>query len=809
MQNDLPTKTFTDRTTTARILALLGGLSLLLFECLYYYLGEETGPLWLRASVVSLCLGLFLVTQFVEQTRKYAQLGVRIVAIIATAENIYRMHLVEFSITHSLPMLIVLAGASYAFNTQRAMSLFLLASCLGLTVTMYLTPNAHISPPIYIATVWVLSLLTIIVFGSRVREHAQLQVQEKLLSGIFAGTQGGLILMEKNSVLLANERTLKLLNVQNESQIISSLFAAICDRDLVAANTDIESLLAQGIKQLDLELEVEGKPVWLELHLQGLDLDGKYMVIGSLYDITEQRTSIAALTRSELFLEQSQRVGRIGSWDINWNTQELWWSPEMFSIFNLPESPDMDISKALQLLDKESEQRCWAELAKINKVGDRVDLLVSGVIRGEVTSLNLIAEVITLENEPHLVGITQDVTTDLTRQTDLIRAKETAEEALEIRGRFLANMSHEIRTPMNGVIGMTSVLLTSDLNRSQREIVDTIKHSGENLLKLINDILDFSKIDAEHVDLEELEFSTRVLATDTLEPLRAQAERKNVILQTEIQTSLPEKLVGDVTRLEQVVINLVGNAIKFTEQGSVTLSLSGELLDDENYQLFMKVKDTGIGIQPTKIDRLFDAFVQEDATTTRRFGGTGLGLAITKGLIDLMQGTISVDSEPGVGTEFSVVIPLKASQVNVISVTSPTENPETGSLSGALHSKLRVLLAEDNLVNQKVAQRMLEKLGCTAVVVNNGQEAIDSMHEGEFDLILMDVQMPEVDGIAATKSIRAMTDITQPKVIALTANAMKADRQACLDAGMDDYLPKPITIETLHSKLIEQMTNRD
>jgi hypothetical protein len=401
----------------------------------------------------------------------------------------------------------------------------------------------------------------------------------------------------------------------------------------------------------------------------------------------------------------------------------------------------------------------------------------------------------------HLVGITQNVTAEKEFQDALVHAKVAAEDALKVRGKFLANMSHEIRTPMNGVIGMTSLLMATELSESQRDTVETIKLSGESLLHLINDILDFSKIDADRMELDMVEFPLTSLTQDLLRPLQLQARQKDLSFQVIVAEDMPIKLTGDIKRLEQIVTNLVGNAVKFTESGGIIVRFTGHHDTDNHYHLTIIVDDTGIGVEPGRINHLFEPFTQADNSTTRRFGGTGLGLTITKRLVDLMAGNIAVTSKPSKGTRFEVVLPLAAPYPDQL--TNQTFD-KSNSQVHKCREDLRVLLAEDNMVNQKVASKMLSKLGYAPVVVCNGQEAIDSMHDGEFDLVLMDVQMPEVDGIAATRCIRAMKDIQQPVVIALTANAMQSDQDACLAAGMDDFMAKPITLESLSEKLAKR-----
>jgi CheY-like chemotaxis protein len=354
---------------------------------------------------------------------------------------------------------------------------------------------------------------------------------------------------------------------------------------------------------------------------------------------------------------------------------------------------------------------------------------------------------------------------------------------------------------MNGVIGMTSLLLRSDLSASQRDFVQTIQASGESLLHLINDILDFSKIAARKMELDDAPFYPRDLLVGTLETLQVTAKEKGIVLTMQVDDGIPASLIGDIARLRQTLINLVNNAVKFTEQGQVDVRLEGKWLNRFTFELKMAISDTGIGIPKDKVDTLFEAFIQQDASTTRKFGGTGLGLSISKGLITLMGGRISVTSEVKKGTCFEVSVPLVSDHHLVEEPTSLPVLELNAAPEETLATNMQVLLAEDNLVNQKVAAAMLVRLGYRVDVVETGLQAIDAVCAGDYDVVLMDIQMPELDGLEATKRIRSMPKLKQPIVIALTANAMQADRESCLSAGMNDFLPKPITLESLSSTM--------
>jgi signal transduction histidine kinase/ActR/RegA family two-component response regulator len=382
------------------------------------------------------------------------------------------------------------------------------------------------------------------------------------------------------------------------------------------------------------------------------------------------------------------------------------------------------------------------------------------------------------------------------RTAELSQALQSAKHASLAKSDFLANMSHEIRTPMNGIIGMTDLALDATTPQERQEYLDIVKRSAQSLLAVINDILDFSKIEAGKIHIEHVAYNLHQTVNDCLQVLRGRADEKDLRLNCSFCDQEPQMVMGDPTRLRQILINLIGNAIKFTKQGSITLHIELQTLADQPTRLKFRVQDTGIGIPQEKLESIFEAFAQADISTTRHYGGTGLGLTITQRLVNLMGGRLLVQSQVGVGSAFEFDLPFEKAAKPEASQTTPVlTHPALPSLS--------ILVVEDHPINQLLASRMLEKWGHRVTLAENGQEALErlSTPSESFDLVLMDMQMPVMGGLEATVKIRQMPPFRDLPIVAMTANAMLGDREMCLEAGMNDYLSKPILAKDLEEKL--------
>jgi signal transduction histidine kinase len=396
--------------------------------------------------------------------------------------------------------------------------------------------------------------------------------------------------------------------------------------------------------------------------------------------------------------------------------------------------------------------------------------------------------------------------------TALLSLNQKLEEATRAKSEFLAHMSHEIRTPMNGVIGMTALLSASELSEEQRDFVETIRISGDSLLTIINDILDFSKIESGQLDIEKHPFDLRVCVSEALDLLALRAREKNLALNCHISDNVPGTLIGDVTRVRQILVNLVGNAIKFTACGEVSVTVSQEEGFDGKprnnpgkVHLHFAVRDTGIGIPGDKLDRLFKSFSQVDSSTTRKYGGTGLGLAICERLTSLMGGDIWVESASGQGSTFHFTVQTECAAPNAEAAAPVEAKPDSRSaLDPTLAERLplRILLADDDAVNRKVGVSLLKKLGYQPDAVCNGAEALSALERKTYDIVFMDIQMPEMDGREAARRInQRYLPLDRPAIIAMTAEALEGDREKCLAAGMEDYVSKPVRVSEVRAAL--------
>lgn len=392
------------------------------------------------------------------------------------------------------------------------------------------------------------------------------------------------------------------------------------------------------------------------------------------------------------------------------------------------------------------------------------------------------------------------------RETELIEARQEALRGIQAKDQFLSNMSHEIRTPLNGIIGLINILKSSELNEKDTNYLNAMDISAKSLLSLINKILDLSKINSEKLTLEKINFNLHETVDSVEQMFQLTAKEKGIFLRTIISPKVPKMVCGDPVRLNQIILNLMSNAIKFTNEGGVDLMVDLAGMTDDGPRLSIQVTDTGVGIPSNRIHAIFEPFTQANDETSRLYGGSGLGLTISKQLVELMGGDIQIESKEGKGTCFSFEIQLNHAQKST--VNSPNQSLKQLTPIRNDNTRYKILVAEDNPINQMVVSTLLEKQNFDVTVVPNGQEVIETIYKDHYDLILMDVQMPVMSGIDATRFIRKATEspLCHTKIIAMTASVMKQDLDACMDAGMDDYVPKPFQPHELFSKIYSNIS---
>lgn len=627
------------------------------------------------------------------------------------------------------------------------------------------------------------------------------KINTNLFDKVVEAAPNAMIMIDvKGHILLVNLQTEKLFGYPRE-ELIGNLIETLVPERFRASHPDLRTsffrtpqVRAMGAGRELFGRHKNGTEIPIEIGLNPLEIEGQTYVLASIIDITERkkaddrfRLAVEAAPNAMLMVDREGRIMMANKQTeklFEYEREQLIGKPVEILVPDRFRPQHPGLRSGFHHDPKARAMGAGRDLYGRKSNGDEVPIEIG------LTPVNTDTDVFVLAS---IIDITERK-----KNEQLLASREAALEASRIKSQFLATMSHEIRTPLNGIIGLTNLLFAMDMTPAQREHLEGIRISASTLLSLINDILDLTKIEADRMEMEVVNFHIGQLVADAVSVTTTEAKKKNLKIETQIDPSLHLWFKGDAAKIKQVLINLLGNAVKFTESGSVSIKASEMSAESQTTTILFEVQDTGIGITPEVRERLFEVFTQGDSSTRRKYGGTGLGLSICKKLVTKMGGQIDVDSKPGQGSRFWFSLPLENGQESILEKEfSKAKKSLTKCMTG------RVLVAEDNIINQKVALGALSNMGITGQAVANGIEALELLKKVDFDLVLMDCHMPEMDGYEATQKIRASSspELRKIPIIAMTANVMQGDRERCLEVGMNDYISKPLNQNDLERAL--------
>ncbi len=634
-------------------------------------------------------------------------------------------------------------------------------------------------------------------------------VEEKL-SVIFEYSTDAHLLFDDAGIIDCNNAAVEMLRCKDKAELLSLHPAIFSPEFQPDGKTSLEKskemdrlAYETGYNQFEwIHKKLDGEEFPVEVTLNPVHLNNKKVLLVVWHDISRRKQAEEVIRRNEAMLTESQQLTHSGSWEIDLATGQNFWSKETFRIFGLEPNgvgPDTETYSGMIHPDDRELYRSHIRYAIQNLEPANFDLRIV-LPDGRIKFINAIGKpaVDHKGNVVKLFGAIMDIDERKRAEKELIDAKEAAEMAAIAKSQFLSTMSHEIRTPMNAVIGFTNLLLQRNPSSEQMEYLSMLKYSAENLLVLINDILDFSKIEAGKIEFEQVDFNILTLMENIRFGTLHKAQEKGIQLKLMVDSDLNISVVGDPVRLGQILTNLVSNAVKFTKEGKVVISATLIQQDADFVRISFEIEDTGIGIAPDKLENIFDSFTQASSDTTRKYGGSGLGLTITKRLLELQNSSVQVRSEVGKGSVFYFTLDFKNSLMQFSHRAKGAVLPSFESLKGT-----RILIAEDNAMNVVLMKNFMKQWDIDCDIAENGLVAYELVQKNDYDLILMDLQMPEMDGYQATKNIRMLPGkkYADLPIIALTASAMLDIKDTAFAVGMNDYISKPFNPNDLYAKI--------
>ncbi len=822
-----------------RLFSLVGAITYPVFYFIFSYAYPESHDSFLlRVLISAMCFGIFFLSFSEKIFLNYLNKILYIISFSAVAHFTYLLWLNNFQVFYYIGFIMVVFIFSFTFKRLKDLWLFLIFSILSITISSFnlLDPR---DASYYIFSSGLLFSVISILLSNKIQAEDETNLGTYLLESLYQESPDAIIIVEKkeDKILRINKKALSLFNIDDEEKFGYHPVKELIGREL-------------NKSMAILELQVSGRQnIWVNIARENFSIQGENYGIIRILDITDDKkladelrlkdNLLSGVTEacSSLLLKKdfqsaikgaikmlgnATRVDRVYVYENKTDSDSGKTTfSHRYEWINETDSFRINRTKLQNILYENFLPRWQYELSSGKAIKGNVRDFPENekaILQPRGTQSLIIVPIFIDERFSGFIGfdnchIEQEwsnieesilrtaaaaisgAMSKQIKEREIVMAMEATEAASKAKESFLANVSHEIRTPMNGIIGLTQLIQKSKLDEKQSQYITAIKQSSEHLLVIINDLLDFSKIVAGQMEFENIEFDLSSLLYNINQTYGNRALDKGIYLHSDVEENIPKKLLGDPVRLNQILVNLVGNSIKFTEDGGVTIRIKCLEKKNNSINLRFSIDDTGIGIPADKTETIFESFKQADKDTARKYGGTGLGLSIVKKILDAQNGKIWIESEPGKGSSFIFDLTFEIPNTEkIIATTTITYHQLNG---------VNILLAEDNMVNQLLANDLIAEWGAQIDIADNGEIAVNKFRQKKYDLILMDVQMPVVNGLEATEIIRKYSDesISKIPIIAMTANAIKGDNEKCFSAGMNDYITKPFKPLDLNNKI--------